>query len=342
MQTEKRASLPGVIEELIAEPHRFGCAQTVRLLLRWLRRHGVAHQQAFEKVLRFDNSISLAFPASEIESLRLEVRQDGVLVGAAPHRIHITPAFIGLLGGQGAMPLNDTQRMSALPAGEAAAGARAFLDLISQRMVALFCQGWGKYRLEYTLDTQGRDGQLPMLLALSGASRTAPEAEQHAAAYYTAWMRSRPVSAGAIRRLLAGHFGVPMEIEQFAGCWDYLPDEQRSTLARTGPRLGYGAMLGVRLWRQDRQVRVNIGPMDRTTLERFLPNGAAAAALARMLAILGAPSLRYEVRLILKSSCIAPVVLGPPAARRRLGWDSFLPCADGTVARPEVRYLLRL
>ena len=341
MQTEKRASLPGVIEELIATPYRFRCAQAVRLLLRWLRRHGVSHQQAFEKVLRFDNSISLAFPASEIEALRLEPRQDGA-AGEVPQRVHITPAFIGLLGGQGAMPLHDTQRVSALPAGDVAAGARAFLDLISQRMVALFCQGWGKYRLEYTFDTQGRDGQLPMLLALSGASRSGPDTERHAAAYYTTLMRSRPVSAGTIGRLLADHFDVPVDVEQFAGCWDYLAEGQRSTLACTRPRLGYGATLGVRLWRQDRQVRVNIGPMDSATLERFLPNGDAASALARMLAMLGAPSLRYEVRLILNTSCIAALALGPPAARRRLGWDSFLPGADGKVARPEVRYLLRL
>lgn len=209
-------------------------------------------------------------------------------------------------------------------------------------MVALFCQAWGKYRLEYTLDTQDRDRQLPMLLALSGARPNAPAKEQHAAAYYTALIRSRPVSAGTISQLLTGHFGVPIRVEQFAGCWDYLTVRQQSTLGHTQLRLGYGATLGVRLWRRDRQVLVHIGPMDRVALERFLPGGAGAAALTRMLMTLGAPSIRYEVRLILNTSCITPVVLAPRAAWSRLGWDSFFPRADGTVVRPEVRYLLPL
>lgn len=95
MQTEKRAGLPGVIEELIAEPHCFRCAQALRLLLRWLRGQGVTHRQAFESVLRFDNSVSLAFPASEIETLDMELWQDAAV--ATSRRIHITPAFIGLL-----------------------------------------------------------------------------------------------------------------------------------------------------------------------------------------------------------------------------------------------------
>lgn len=336
MQTAQRHGRAGVIDSLIAAPHRFQCAQAVRLLLRWLRHHGVSHQQAFEHVLRFDNSLALGFPASEIECLRWDAAGDGETSAPVPRHIRVTPAFIGLLGGRGALPLHDTQRLAALPAGEAADGARAFYDFVSNRMMALFCQAWGKYRLEYTLDTQGRDGQLPLLLALSGAGNAVPAAWQHMAAHYAALMRSRPVSAATIGQLLGGHFGVGVTVEQFSGSWDYLPARHRSILARTSPRLGLSAVLGVRQWRRDRQARLNIGPLDRATLETFLPNGKAAAALARVLAMLGAPGLRYEVRLVLGAACIAPMVLGT----RRLGWDTFIPGPGGIVDRPEVRYLL--
>lgn len=337
MQTEKRLHQPDLISQLASEPHRYQCAQAVRLLLRWLRQQHIPREQALTEVLRFDSNLSLAFPASEIAALRIE--QDAA---GAPQRIHITPAFIGLLGGAGTLPLHDTQRIAALPSGEEAEGACAFLGMISSRMVALFCQAWGKYRLESTLDLQGQDGQLPLLLALSGAGRLACGLERHTAAYYAAQLWSRPVSAVNMARVLAEHFGVPVQVEQFAGSWDYLPAERRSTLGRTRPTLGYGAVLGARMWRQDRQATLSIGPLDKKTLERFLPRGPGAAALSRMLAMLGAPNLRYEVRLVLSEPCIGPITLGPPASRRRLGWDCFLPDRAGRVARPEVRYLLQL
>lgn len=337
MQTEKRPRAPGLIAALASEPHRYQLAQAVRLLLRWLRQRGVTREQAYADVLRFDSSMSLAFPASEIASLRAE--PDGA--NAVPRRIRITPAFIGLLGGCGTLPLHDTQRIAEMP-GEEAEGVRAFLDLYSSRMVALFSQAWGKYRLESALDLQGSDAQLSLLLALSGADRMARGPERDAAAYYAALLWSRPVSALSLGRMLAEHFGVPVRISQFSGCWDYLPAERRSTLGRTRPTLGGGAVLGVRLWRQDRQATLEIGPLDRSALDRFLPRGPCAAAMARMLAMLGAPNLRYEVRLILSAPCIGPVILGPPASRRRLGWDSFLPDRSGQVTRPDVRYLLEL
>lgn len=338
MQTEKRLQQPELISKLATEPHRYQCAQALRLLLRWLRQHGVPNQQAFAEVVRFDSNLSLAFPASEIAALRIE--QDPST--GAPQRIGITPAFIGLLGGAGTLPLHDTQRIAALQPGEDAEGASAFLDMLSSRMVALFCQAWGKYRLEASLDLDGQDGQLPLLLALSGAGHLARGPEQHTAAFYAAQLWSRPVSALNMGRMLEEHFGVPVQIEQFAGSWDYLPAERRSTLGRTRPTLGYGAVLGVRMWRQDRQATLSIGPLDKQSLERFLPHGPGAAALARMLAMLGAPNLRYQVRLVLSASCIGPIVLGPPSSRRRLGWDCFLPDRAGRVALPEVRYLLEL
>lgn len=336
MQTEKWPGHTAVIEQLIAEPHSFRCAQAVRLLLRWLRRHGVSYEEAFADVLRFDNNLSLAFPASEIAELKVEPGSDGGRL--LPRRIRITPAFIGLLGVSGALPLHVTQSIAALPPGDEEASTRAFFDMYSGRMVALFHQAWGKHRLEYSLDTQGSDTQLPLLLALSGARHLARDDEQHAAAYYAGLLSSRPVNADNISRVLSGHFGVPVKLEQLAGSWDYLREGCRSTLGRTQPKLGRGAVLGKRIWRHDRQVRLDIGPLEPAQLERFLPHGDGAAALLRMLKLLGAPSLRYEVRLMLAPSCIRPLVLG---AKRRLGWDTFLPRADGTVSKPEVRYLLQ-
>ena len=66
MQTKKRTAESGVVQHLLAEPYLYQFVQAVRILLCWLRQQNVSHAQAFGQVLRFKNSLSLSFPASEI------------------------------------------------------------------------------------------------------------------------------------------------------------------------------------------------------------------------------------------------------------------------------------
>lgn len=69
MQTTKRDhadELTGpqdIVDRLAAEPHRFQFVQAVQILLHQLRRRGITYEQAFRHVLRFQNSLSLNFPA---------------------------------------------------------------------------------------------------------------------------------------------------------------------------------------------------------------------------------------------------------------------------------------
>ena len=337
MQTKKRHAISGVIAHLMAEPWRYQFMQAVGLLLRWLRQQGVPPEQALDEVLRFRNSLSLGFPASQLE--RLSQQDDG--------RIAITPAFIGLLGNSGALPLHHTQGIanSQLAAGDD--GASAFLDIFSHRMVTLFYQACGKYRLEHRLATEARDDQLPMLLALAGVASPGGHARAgngaaNAAAWYAGLLRNRPASAHAIAKVLADHCRIPIVLEQFAGAWDYLPQDRLSRLGSANFVLGHGATVGLRLWRHDRRVRLHVGPVDEADLQRFLPHGDGAQALAQMLALFGAPSLQVEIRLVLSAACITPMVLnGNLARQRRLGWSTFLPGRQGQVRGAEVRYLLR-
>ena len=72
MPAPKRRFEPAVIERLFAQPYRFQYFQAVRLIELWLRRRGMPEEGLLTNFLRFSNSTSLAFPASEIEALRAE------------------------------------------------------------------------------------------------------------------------------------------------------------------------------------------------------------------------------------------------------------------------------
>ncbi|GGX92702.1 type VI secretion system baseplate subunit TssG [Massilia dura] len=339
MQTSQRQREPGVkggvISRLLAEPWRFGLLPAVTLLLRWCARRGVPGDEALTKALRFENSMSMAFPASEIEALRTDDHSEETV--AIP-RIVMTPTCFGLLGAAGTLPLHDTDRCAhAAAAGEP--GARAFLDFLSTRMVALFWKAWALNRPEVSLDIQGRDGWRGRLQAIGGRD----ESDDDTDAWYAGLLRTRPASAATLECILAGELGLPVQVESMVGCWQTLHPSRRSTLGTENPKLGTGATLGRRQWRIDQRVRIVIGPLGRAQYNWLLPRREGSRVLSRLLA-LAMPEIlvEYEICLLPGPDCIRPLVLtAKPGEGCRLGWDTFIADAPGKSRQREIRYLLQ-
>jgi len=313
--------------------------------VRILRQQGIPYPQAFSQVLRFRNSLSLAFPASEIEGMQVDATD-----GAGMPRIHITPSFIGLLGASGTLPLHDTERAATKANLGADESWKPFVDLFSNRVIGLFYEAWGKYRVEHGLDTRGQDNLLPLLSALGGlqpamfgSARPYASVPPEVAGYYAGLLRTRPIAASTVERVLGEYFGVPVRAEEFVGAWDPIPEKIRSTLGVTNPALGFSAALGTRTWRNDLRVRLHIGPLDEETAKAFLPNGRSHAALREMVSLFAVPSVQYELRLLLDTPCLKALTLttrGPD--RKRLGLNSFLTVSAGKASRPDIRCVLRL
>lgn len=354
MRTTKRIAAASVIEQLTDEPYRFQLSQVVRLLVRWLAQNGVGYEQAMTDVLRFKNSLAQAFPASEIESLQIVgVRQGGerevldvaelpaLLAARAPACIDITPTLIGFLGVSGTLPVHYTQRLGVHQSRDKDEAPQAFLDSLSHRMVMLYCQAWGKHRVEYPLEVRGLDTQLPRLLALAGVHGDrfdGGDLRADVAAFYAGLLRMRPVSAAAIANVLKGYFDVPVTVQEFVGAWDAIPPSMRSTLGTKNPTLGYGATLGTRLWRHDKRLRLVIGPLDSSQFKRFLPKGEATAALTKVVTLFATQGLEYEVQLLLTPECVAPLVLG---GGKRLGWETFMLAPASAGLPKSIGYMLR-
>ncbi len=344
-----RAPDASPIDRLLDEPQRFEFHQAVRLLQGWSRQQPADEQPA----IRFRNSLSLAFPASEIMAIDTTVHKrtvdDGAVAADEPpavrqpgthvdvERIELTPTFMGLLGATGALPLAYSEQFAQRESVSKDGAARAFLDIFQHRAVSLFHEAWRKHRLPLQFEADRRERYLPLVLSLAGLGEPALRRRLHgdeggvaddALAFYAGLLQRRAVSASHLQRVLADYFGVAVRVTQFVGRWFTLDDDCQVTLGRSQARLGHDTPLGPRVWQRDLRARVSIGPMTRAQHKRFLPGGAAALALRELLTLVSGVSLEYEVCLRLRASEVLPTTLtGAPqdwGVGPRLGWDTFL------------------
>ncbi|MFX1675386.1 type VI secretion system baseplate subunit TssG [Paraburkholderia sp. A2WS-5] len=362
MQAPQRRIDPGVIERLLDEPHRFEFFQAVRLLERWFADKAQDRQRdVLGQRVTFRNTLSLGFPPSEIEQamsydeagrpLAEKAARTAALEEGKLEQVAITPAFFGLLGAHGALPLHYTEQIVAREQVKRERAAREFFDVFSNRATALFYAAWKKYRLPFHYELDRDERYLPLLLALAGVANgdsrdslrdghDGPGALfDEAIAGHAIAARHRPVSAAYLQNTLSDYFNAPVRVEQFVGKWYDVPPEQLSSLGTSNVVLGATALAGERVWQRDMRARLVIGPLTKKDYEAFLPGGERAMALERMLMLLGRMTLEYEVQLVLRRSDVGASQLG---AGSRLGWDAFLCTHEADRDRSDAHYELHV
>ena len=341
-RTRVRVPDPSAIQRLFDAPQRFEFHQAVLLLQAHLRRLPEGRRPA----IRYRNTLSLSFPASELLSIVSHADADERL-----ERLELTPAFMGLLGVTGALPLCYSEQFAQRETSDRDGAARAFLDIFQHRAVTLFHEAWRKHRLPLQFEADRRARYLPMALSLAGLGEPALQRRlqvdvggvaDDALAYYSGLLQRRAVSAQHLQAVLADYFGVPVCVTQFVGRWFELDDACQVRFAASTLRLGRDTILGPRIWQRDLRVRLGIGPMNRAQHRRFLPGGPAAVALRELLTLVSGVSLEYEVCLTLRAADVVGASLpGTPqidGSGQRLGWDSFLISQPGPDDREESAY----
>lgn len=383
MSTSQRRLATGVIEQLLQSPQQFHFFQAIRLLEQWLGEARIASGDTSSSAplqrINFRNTLSLAFPTSEIEGMTVALRecvdvagqsnsagihastQDNRIAPQDVERVDLTPAFMGLLGVTGALPLYYTEVLAQRESEHKDRAARAFLDIFSHRSVALFYQAWQKHRLAAHYATNPSRHFLPEVMALAGLGHTGLKDRLKAAdggvpdqalAFHASTLQRRTLSARQMEQVLHSYLKVPVKVEQFVGKWYRLPEAAQSHLGMLGAQagkangalssgvLGRSAMLGERVWQRDLRMRIVLGPLAHRDMQRFLPGGAGAAALKEWLTLLNGVALEYEINLTLKRDAVEGSTLASSRQAQRgcLGWDTFLQTREASADRSDVRY----
>jgi type VI secretion system protein ImpH len=266
-------------------------------------------------VLRFRSNARLDFPPSQIESIDISVDAANVSVN-----------FLGLVGPMGALPYFYSELVAdRLRAKDSA--LQAFLDIFQHQLIKFFYQAWQKHRFSVGWEQNRGDGVTSALRALLGIHSPGLQDRQKIAddtlLYYTGLFAMQTRPAAALEQLIADYFGVPAEVEQFAGAWCMLPSSNQCRLGNEScfEQLGMGTVLGDAVWNQQSRVTIRLGPMPLARYRDFLPAGGAYREVEALVEFYANRQLDIDLQLVLDREEVPMLELG---ADLPLGWCSWL------------------
>jgi len=315
---------PSEVESrLREEPYAFSFFQAVRLLERLFpeRKPVGRFVNPSEEIARFGAHSTLAFPASEIQSLDWNSDQ--------PH--HMAVNFFGLTGPLGALPHWYTSLIAERVRSSDRA-LRDFLDIFNHRFLSLFFQAWEKYRFAVGYERGESDRFSHLLLDLIGMGTDGLQERQafpdDALLFFAGILGQRPRSAKALELILSEYFEVPVEVQQLLGGWFPLDLTTECLLGERqtfSEQLGQGAVVGGEVWDQGARARVKLGPLSLSQYLEFLPSGSAYPALRGLTRFFSNDEIDFEVQLVLDRRDVPACCLGSEGGESpKLGWVSWV------------------
>ena len=337
MAAESRGPVRPLIERLETEPQRFDSHQALRILEAVRRDYEEREKPARPRPADGDNgvvdyrgAVSFAFPRSDIQSISLspEFRRDGG--GARPV---MTVNFMALGGVMGPLPPPYTEFVIDSARKEPRITAPLdFLNLFNHRLIFMAMESARRFRPALQAPDPAQSSQARFLKAIIGLGtpNLQPLLQLRTGVDFTpallnlaALIHQKPVSAHAVERALAAHFGLAAELIPFQGAWLELSSDQWTVLGKQGfnQRLGTEATAGTRVWDQAAGVAIALGPMDFDRAFDFLPGGRACAELSALLEVMLAGAFEIRVRLKVRPHTVPASRIG---VARRLGRNARL------------------
>jgi len=327
------------LARLFAEPGRFDFYQAVKVLEGYAQHARQASGKVAamsvgsgadpaDEVVDFRSTVSLAFPAADLDAVELKGRHGHPLVSVN---------FLGLAGARGPLPhfvadlVHERDRLGD-------GGLRDFLDLFNHRLVSLLFRVRHLHRPSLSPVGAHEHPYARYLLAFAGLAdplvRAAleqakdPDDEPLRARdlmIYAGLFWHRDRSLDGLTRLLSHFLGVAVRGEPMRPRWLRLPVDGMTRLGRAGAHntLGRTAVLGSRVQDASTGLDLEMGPLNWAQLLAFLPCGTRYRTLRTLARLYTRGAFAVQLRLTVDPAEVLPgrAVLGRGL---RLGWTSWL------------------
>lgn len=284
-----------------------------------------------QEYVRLGQDPHMDFPASTVS--RVQRRQDGTVA--------VYQKFLGLLGGQGALPLATTHEAYQWSLAKDDAFPR-FLDVFNHRFLQLFFRAWADARPQAQHDRPSADRFADYIGSTIGlgspAYRNLDTVADEAKLGLAGLLGSQMRSAARLEGFLRGLFGCSVKVEEFVGTTLALDPGELIGLGSRLSALGSDTLIGGTVYSVQDKFRVRLVTRTLAEYEQFLPAGPLCEPLADAVTFFAGTILDWDVELVLPEREARGAQLG---AFGRLGWTSWMAPdreADAETMRSDARF----
>ena len=200
-----------------------------------------------------------------------------------------------------------------------------FADIFQRRFLALFYRAWADPRPIAQNDRPGEDRFIAYIGSMIGIGsppyRNADSISDFAKMEFAGLIAPKAKSASRLRSLLAGLFGVRVEIDEFVGSWLAFDKQECTRLGANQSRLGSDCILGSSIFSVNDKFRIRIFVKDIAQYERFLPGSDLAHQIGDAVFLFLGEEFDWDMELAIPAGEITPVRMGLGA---KLGWTSWM------------------
>lgn len=307
MGTTSRRKLPDLIEDVFENAPQYEFYQVMRLLESGWYGHGEVGN-GLDKWLRMRPAPEISFPAADVR--RCSFDDNG--------NVDLELNFMGLYGVDAPVPHYFTEHIARDD--ESSESMRAFLDIFSHRIYALFYLAWKKYRPHVDLDKPD-SAYLDYVIALSGQTLNQEDTRELG---FSGSMGSRVRNATSLGGMLTEYMGdIPTKVKQFVPRWVKIDSD--AFIGGEGYQameLGDNTILGDEVLDISGKIDIRIGPMDATEIKRLLPGKPDSLALGNLIKRYLDPTIDFDLVLIIKPSSSLGMQLGSDDVM--LGWSTWV------------------
>lgn len=281
--------------------------------------------------IRFRHDYDLTFSAGDISRVSVRPLPRPGYHGEVTPVFEVTTTFLGLTGTISPLPLYIAEEV--LFEDDQNPVRRDFLDIFHHRLISLLYRSVSKYMPAREHLSHRADSWMQRGLFLTGLD---PQIQARGLNIHpSVLVRLAPLLAGrgrgprvlalSLREALAEALAPDgtVHIDQFAGGWIEVDEDQRMALGDCNNVLGVEAILGKRAYDQSGRFSVRIGPLHRHNYRRFLRDGDLLPIVKSVVELCSKEALDFDVRLELAADAVPSFTLSVEGGSE-LGRDTRL------------------
>ncbi|MGR3343142.1 MAG: type VI secretion system baseplate subunit TssG, partial [Paracoccaceae bacterium] len=211
-----------------------------------------------EDAVRLGQEAELAFPPSTIAEFTPP---------AAGKPGRLVNRFFGLFGPQGPLPLHLTEFARDRLRNHRDSTFVAFANMLTHRLMGLFFRAWSSGQPAPSFDRGQDDVVERKVAALAGYGgihlRGRDAMPDLAKRHFVGHLAMGPKNPDGLIAMVSAFFDVPVEMQEFVGCWLELEPDDRWQLGSPSG-LGRSTSIGQKVWSRGAKFRLLLGPMPLT------------------------------------------------------------------------------